>query len=135
MNVRSFRLLLIAAVLPLVNCSLTSDHFSCAVPVDGKLVRCVDYEQVGIQFRVTVETLCRGIQGNFSTEVTCPQENKLGGCKTEGAGYIQTSWYYPDSVAMTQAEVAGRCQGKEYFVDPSGAPKQPADMSMAAADR
>ncbi|MFO0577897.1 MAG: hypothetical protein U1A78_28140 [Polyangia bacterium] len=130
-----FFCLAFGAALALTGCSLTSDHFSCAVSTNNQLVRCVDYEQVGIQFRVTVETLCRGIGGNFSVDMTCPQENKLGGCKTEGQGYIQTSWYYPDSVAKTPTEVEGRCQGKEYFVDPTGARKATADMSASGMDR
>jgi hypothetical protein len=121
--------LFVAAVAPLGGCSLSSDHFSCAISTNGKLVRCVDYEQVGVAFRVTVETLCRGFTGEFSVDNTCPQEGKIGGCKGENAGFIQTAWYYPDSIAMTPAEVEGRCSGKEYFVDPSGARKMPADMS------
>jgi hypothetical protein len=113
-------LVLLAATLPMASCSLTSDHFSCGMFAGGALVRCVDYEQVGIQYRTTVETLCRGFQGDFTIDITCQQEGKIGGCKTEGNGYIQTAWYYPESVAKTPSEVAGRCQGKEYFVDPSG---------------
>jgi hypothetical protein len=130
-------LVLLAALLPAAGCSLTSDHFSCAVMTGGALVRCVDYEQVGVQFRTTVEALCRGTGGDFSIDNTCPQETKLGGCKTEGNGYVQTSWYYPDSIVKTPSEVAGRCGGKEYFVDPSGTPTTPtaADMSMTSADR
>lgn len=137
MKMHFLRLALAALALPVAGCSLTSDHFSCGMFVSGALVRCVDYEQVGVQFRVTVETLCRGLQGDFSVDTTCQQEGKLGGCKTEGQGYIQTSWYYPDSIAKTPAEVAGRCAGKEYFVDPSGTPTTPAaaDMSMSAMDR
>ncbi len=100
----------------------------------GALVRCVDYEQVGIQFRVTVETLCRGLLGDFSVDKTCPQERKIGGCKTEGNGYTQTSWYYPDSIAMTPAEVKGRCSGKDYYVDPSGMRAQPGTADMQSAD-
>lgn len=127
-----------ASAVMVSGCSLSSDHFSCAMTTNGMLVRCVDYEQVGIQYRVTVETLCRGLLGTFSTDTTCPQEAKLGGCKTEGNGYIQTSWYYPDSIAKTTAEVEGRCSGKEYFVDPSGMRKSPSDLSsvdMSSADR
>ena len=131
MKLHFLRLSLLAAALPMASCSLTSDHFSCAVSTNGMLVRCVDYEQVGVQFRVTVETLCRGILGEFSVDNTCPQANKIGGCKTEGNGYIQTAWYYPDSVAKTPSEVEGRCQGKEYFVDPSGARKAPSDMTTS----
>ena len=124
------RALLVAAALPAASCSLSSDHFSCAMSTGGALVRCVDYEQVGIQFRVTVETLCRGLLGDFSVDKTCPQERKIGGCKTEGDGYVQTSWYYPDSIAMTPKEVKGRCQGKEYYVDPSGARADPGSADM-----
>lgn len=131
MKMHLLRLVLLAAALPMAGCSLSSDHFSCAMFTSGKLVRCVDYEQVGVQFRVTVETLCRGLQGDFSVDNTCQQEGKLGGCKTEGQGYIQTSWYYPDSIAMTPKDVMGRCSGKDYFVDPSGMRPAPADMSAS----
>lgn len=125
-------LVLWVAALPMAGCSLTSDHFSCGMFADGKLVRCVDYEEVGIAFRTTVETLCRGLAGDFSTDKTCQQEGKLGGCKEEGNGYTQTAWYYPDSIAKTPKEVEGRCSGKSYFVDPSGA--RPADMSTSSSD-
>lgn len=128
---------LLAAALPAAGCSLSSDHFSCAMSTGGKLVRCVDYENVGIQFRTTVEVLCRGLQGDFTTDTTCPQEAKIGGCKQEASGYTQTAWYYPDSIAKTPIEVKGRCSGPEYYVDPSGARTNPydtPDMSMNPAD-
>lgn len=123
---------LLLAALPLAGCSLTSDHFSCAMSTNGTLVRCVDYEQVGFEFRTTVEVLCRGLAGDFSTDTTCPQAGKVGGCKTEGHGYTQTAWYYPDSIAKTPSEVAGRCQGQDYFVDANG--MRPADMGMSSLD-
>lgn len=121
----------VAAALLAVSagCSLTSDHFSCGTKVNGALVRCVDYENVGIQFRTTVEALCRGIGGDFSTDTTCQQAGKIGGCREEASGYTQTAWYYPDSIAMTPADVRGRCSGKSYFVDATGA--RPADGGTA----
>ena len=134
MKTHLFSLVLFFATLPVAGCSLTSDHFSCGMFASGKLVRCVDYEQVGVQFRSTVEVLCRGLQGDFSVDTTCPQEGKIGGCKTEGSGYIQTSWYYPDSIAMTPQEVAGRCSGKDYYVDPSGMRTQPGAADMSTGD-
>lgn len=125
-------LVLWVAALPVAGCSLTSDRFSCGMFANGALVRCVDYEQVGFAFRTTVETLCRGLLGDFSTEKTCQQEGKIGGCKKESSGFTQTAWYYPESIAKTPDEVRGRCQGGEYFVDPSGARPSPADMTMTS---
>ena len=131
MDSRAWNRVVVAVLAMLPGCSLTSDHFSCSVSTNGKRVRCVDYENVAVAFRATVETLCRGIGGEFSITDTCPQQGKIGGCREEASGYAQTAWYYPDSIAMTPQEVQGRCSGKSYFVDPSGA--RPADMSMAPA--
>jgi hypothetical protein len=133
MYARSLSGLVAAAALALLpGCSITSDHFSCAVNSNGMRVRCVDYENVGVAFRPTVETLCRGLSGDFSTSETCPQQGKIGGCREETSNYTQISWYYPDSIAKTPDEVKGRCSGKSYFVDASG--MRPPDASGGGAD-
>lgn len=120
MNLRQGLGAAVAALAMLPGCSLTSDHFSCSMYTNNVRVRCVDYENVGIQFRTTVEALCRGLSGDFSTTETCPQQGKIGGCREEASGYSFTTWYYPDSIAMTPAQVMGRCSGKSFYVDQNG---------------
>lgn len=124
-------------VMLLHGCSLTTDRFSCGMKTDNQLVRCVDYENVGVAFRTTVETLCRTLGGDFSTTETCPQP-RIGGCREVASGYTQTAWYYPGSIASTPAEVMGRCSGKSFYVDANGNRvdssadlSTPADMSVA----
>ena len=102
------------------SCSLTADKFSCAVSTGGARVRCVDYEDVNISLKLTVETLCRGIGGSFSTSKHCPDEGKVGGCRHVTSNVTQTSWYYTDSIAPTAAEAQGRCESGDTFLLPDG---------------
>ena len=115
-------------------CSITSDHFSCAVNVNGERVRCVDYTNVAISLRATAEALCRGIGGDFTIDSTCPNEGKVGGCQSVDANLTQVSWYYVSSIAPTADEAKGRCASGDTFIAVEGHPLSGGDMSVGVHD-
>jgi len=126
-------LVLVAGAVGVSSCSITSDHFSCGIKTGNTLVRCVDYEDVDVQFRATVETLCHALGGDFSVDKTCTNDGKVGGCKQIASGYTQTAWYYTGSIAPTVPEIMGRCSGPEFYVDPDGT--KPTDLGTDVPDQ
>ncbi len=123
-------LLASAAAGLIAACSITSDHFSCAVNVNGERVRCVDYTNVSISLRATAEALCRGVGGDFTIDSTCPSEGKVGGCQRVDANLTQVSWYYMSSIAPTADEAQARCGSGDTFVPVAGHPLSGGDMSV-----
>lgn len=105
----------------LSGCSLTSDHFSCAFKTNGEAANCIDYTNVAIQYRTTIETLCRGVSGDFSTN-SCPTANRVGGCSGKSSDGDGVSWFYTSTKYMTLADAAKECTPDQTLVDPQGKP-------------
>lgn len=101
------------------SCSLSSDHLSCDFPPNDGVDTCGDWSKVAVQYRTTIETLCRGTGADFTTG-TCSSENRLGGCKATSSDGIGITWYYASDKVKTLSDVAMRCQTTDVLLDATG---------------
>lgn len=124
MTFRSPLALLLALPLLVAGCSLGSGDLTCVFKTNGVTSSCGEWSNAAVQYRTTIETLCRATTGDFSTGHNCPTEGRIGACSATSSDGDGITWYYPSDRTMTLADVQRECGNDKTLLDASGAPVQ-----------
>lgn len=112
-----------ALLVPLVaGCSLANGDLTCVFKTGGVMTSCGEWSNAAVQYRTTIETLCRASTGDFSTGHNCPTEGRIGACSATSPDGDGITWYYPSDKTMSLADVSRECGSDRKLLDAAGNP-------------
>ena len=103
-------------------CSAVNSDLTCVFKEGGVTTSCGEWSNTAVQYRTTIEALCRASTGDFSTGHNCPTEGRIGGCSATSSDGDGLTWYYPSQKTMTLADVKRECGSDRQALDATGKP-------------